>query len=91
MSPGLDAVEEAVRERASAAWFFPCRSMGIELGSAPSGNNVLLGALCASGLLPFGFEALEAGIRAFLPPKVVDVNLKAAARGREILAASRLF
>lgn len=91
VSPGLDVVEEAVRERASAAWFFPCRSMGIELGSAPSGNNVLLGALCASGLLPFGFEALEAGIRAFLPPKVVDVNLKAAARGREILAASRLF
>ena len=45
----------------------------------------------SSGLLPFGFEAFEEGIRAFLPPKVVDVNLKAAARGREILAASRLF
>ena len=65
--------------------------MGIELGSAQCGNNILLGALCASGLLPFGFEALEEGIRTFMPAKLVDVNLKAAERGREILASSRLF
>ncbi|MFR4119875.1 MAG: indolepyruvate oxidoreductase subunit beta [Bilophila wadsworthia] len=78
-------------DRASSAWFLPCRSMGIELGSAQCGNNILLGALCASGLLPFGFEALEEGIRTFMPAKLVDVNLKAAERGREILASSRLF
>ena len=90
-APGLDAVEQAVRDRASSAWFLPCRSMGIELGSAQCGNNILLGALCASGLLPFGFEALEEGIRTFMPAKLVDVNLKAAERGREILASSRLF
>ena len=60
VAPGLDAVEQAVRDRASSAWFLPCRSMGIELGSAQCGNNILLGALCASGLLPFGFEAISA-------------------------------
>ena len=75
----------------SAGRFLPCRSMGIELGSAQCGNNILLGALCASGLLPFGFEALEEGIRTFMPAKLVDVNIKAAGRGREILASSRLF
>ena len=91
VAPGLDAVEQAVRDRASSAWFLPCRSMGIELGSAQCGNNILLGALCVSGLLPFGFEALEEGIRTFMPAKLVDVNLKAAERGREILASSRLF
>ena len=91
VAPGLDAVEQAVRDRASSAWFLPCRSMGIELGSAQCGNNILLGVLCASGLLPFGFEALEEGIRMFMPAKLVDVNLKAAERGREILASSRLF
>ena len=81
VAPGLDAVEQAVRDRASSAWFLPCRSMGIELGSAQCGNNIL----------PFGFEALEEGIRTFMPAKLVDVNLKAAERGREILASSRLF
>ena len=90
-APKLDDVQQAVRDHASAAWFFPCRSMGIELGAAQSGNNILLGALCSSGLLPFGFEALEEGIRAFLPAKLVELNLKAARRGREILDASRLF
>mgnify|MGYP000131603697 FL=1 len=69
----------------------PLPQHGIELGSAQCGNNILLGALCASGLLPFGFEALEEGIRTFMPAKLVDVNLKAAERGREILASSRLF
>ena len=88
---GFEPLEQAVRDRASSAWFLPCRSMGIELGSAQCGNNILLGALCASGLLPFGFEALEEGIRTFMPAKLVDVNLKAAERGREILASSRLF
>lgn len=42
VAPGLDAVEQAVRDRASSAWFLPCRSMGIELGSAQCGNNILL-------------------------------------------------
>lgn len=41
VAPGLDAVEQAVRDRASSAWFLPCRSMGIELGSAQCGNNIL--------------------------------------------------
>ena len=49
-APGLDAVERAVRDHASSAWFLPCRSMGIELGSAQCGNNILLPASCPSGL-----------------------------------------
>lgn len=88
--PALDEVKALVRKSASAAWFFPCRELGIELGAVQSGNNVLLGALCASGLLPFGFEALEQGIRSFLPPKLVDGNIKAALRGREMLDAARI-
>ncbi|MEG2140720.1 MAG: 2-oxoacid:acceptor oxidoreductase family protein, partial [Bilophila sp.] len=47
--PTLEAVQNIVRKSASEAWFFPCRKLGIELGTAQSGNNVLLGALCASG------------------------------------------
>ena len=35
VAPGLDAVEQAVRDRASSAWFLPCRSMGIELRFRP--------------------------------------------------------
>ena len=89
-APTLAEIQQKTREAASAAWFIPCRTVGIELGTAQSGNNVLLGALCASGLLPFDFEALTAGIRAFLPKKLVDTNLLAAERGRELLASTKL-
>ncbi len=68
VAPGLDAVEQAVRDRASSAWFLPCRSMGIELGSAQCGNNILLGALCASGLLPSGSKRWRKAFVRSCPP-----------------------
>lgn len=89
--PDFTFIKQNIEQRASKAWFFPCRALGIELGSPQSGNNVLLGALCASGLLPFGIEALKAGIRKFLPPQMVEVNLKAAARGGELFEKNMSF
>ena len=43
--------------------FLPCRTLGRQAGSVQSGNTVLLGAVCASGLLPFGPDALAAAIK----------------------------
>jgi len=85
-APEESVIRDRVLARASFACFLPCRSIGVEIGSPQSGNNVLLGALCASGLLPFGFDALERGIRSFLPARLVEVNLKAAHIGKERLA-----
>ena len=82
--PDLSAIREAVRAVASRAWFLPIRGLGA--GSPQSGNSALLGALCASGLLPFGLDALTEAIRAYLPPKLVPFNLAAAARGAEATA-----
>jgi indolepyruvate ferredoxin oxidoreductase, subunit iorB (EC 1.2.7.8) len=66
---------------AEKAWFVACRECGIKAGSVQSGNTALLAALCASGLLPFGVDALRQGISKFLPPKLVDVNLAALEQG----------
>ena len=85
-APEESVIRDRVLARASFACFLPCRSIGVEIGSPQSGNNVLLGALCASGLLPFGFDALERGIRSFLPTRLVEINLKAAHLGKERLA-----
>lgn len=81
--PELRDIEAAVRERASRAWFLPCRELGLKAGSSQSGNTALLGAACAVGVLPFGADALEAAVRKFLPPKLVGVNLKALRFGVE--------
>ncbi len=75
--PPLDSIKSAITAKCADAIFMPCRSLGLEAGSLQAGNTTLLGALCSAGMLPFGADAIESGIRKFLAPKIVDVNIKA--------------
>lgn len=84
--PGLDCVREKVAAYAGEAWFLPCRSLGREAGSVQSGGTALLGAACASGLLPLSFDDLAKAIKRHLPSKLQAANLKAAELGRTALA-----
>ena len=79
--PDPDALRATVRAVAQDAVFLPCRSLGSEAGSMQSGNSALLGAVCAAGVLPFGMDVLEAGIKTHLPAKIADVNLQAVRLG----------
>lgn len=56
-----------------------------EVGSPRSTNVVLVGAL--STALPFEVSEWEDAIRRRVPPKTVEANLKAFARGREAVSA----
>lgn len=84
--PGLDCVREKVAAYAGEAWFLPCRSLGREAGSVQSGGTALLGAACASGLLPLSFDDLAKAIKRHLPDRLQAANLKAAELGRTALA-----
>ncbi len=75
--PDLESIKKAILNKTKNAHFIACRSLGLEAGSVQSGNTVLLGAVCAAKLLPFGADAIEAGIRKYLPPKIVDSNIAA--------------
>lgn len=75
--PDINMIQEKTRAVASKAWFLPCRELGIQAGSIQSGNLCLLAAMCATGLAPFGPDALKDGVRKFMAPKLVDMNLKA--------------
>lgn len=75
--PDMEDIKAKAQAAASQCWFLPCRELGAKAGSVQSGNTVLLGALCATGLVPFGPDALEAAIRKHLPAKLVDTNLQA--------------
>lgn len=84
-------IEEIKKEAASAAQschFIPCRELGLQAGSAMNGNSALLGALCASGNLPFGLAELENAIEELLPPKIKEANLNAARLGSEYFLKS---
>ena len=75
--PDIEGIKDTVRKAAGKAWFLPIQTLGREAGAVQSGNTAMLGALCAAGLLPFGPEALRESVRKHLPPKVVEVNLRA--------------
>ena len=49
-----------------------------------AGNTVLLAAVCASGILPFGVDVFEDALKRFLPPKLQVANLKALELGRKV-------
>lgn len=87
--PDLAAIREAVASVAATACFLPCRTLALEAGAVQCEGTVLLGALCASGLIPVGPEALDAAIRTHLAEKIQAVNLKAAALGRAAFARGR--
>ncbi len=84
--PPLDEIKTAINAVAAKSWFVACRECGLSAGSVQSGNTALLAAVCASGLLPFGVDALRQGIRKFLPPKLVEVNLAALEQGIAAIA-----
>ena len=83
--PAMSRIKACVCEVAGQCHFIPCRELGIQAGSVQSGNTVLLSAVCASGVLPFGVDALEAAIKKFLPPKLQEVNLHALELGKNAL------
>jgi indolepyruvate ferredoxin oxidoreductase beta subunit len=85
--PSLDEVKAQVAACTDRAYFMPSQTLGLEAGAVQSGNIALLGALCATGVLPFGPEALEATIKANLPAKIQAVNLKALELGVAALDA----
>jgi indolepyruvate ferredoxin oxidoreductase beta subunit len=79
--PDPEELRAKVRAVAKDALFLPCQKLGTEAGSLRSGNSALLGAVCAAGVLPFGLDALEAGIKKHLPAKIAEANLAAARLG----------
>lgn len=81
--PAIEHIKESVANVTEKYWFLPLVDLGHKSGAMQSGNTAMLGALCASGLLPFGPEALRESVRKYMPPKVVDVNLRALEFGVE--------
>jgi indolepyruvate ferredoxin oxidoreductase beta subunit len=86
--PEMERIRAKVEGCAAKSWFLPCRTLGLQAGSVQAGNSVLLGAACATGLLPFGPDALEAAIRVHLAPKLMDMNLRAVELGVRAVASA---
>lgn len=83
--PPISYIKTEVAKISAMSWFLPCLDIGWEGGAVQSGNTALLGALCASGLLPFGHNELESAIRNHLPAKIQASNLYAFEKGASFI------
>ena len=84
---GLAKMPEGIHESLTqiGATVIDAGAIAREVGSPRSTNVVLVGAL--STQLPFSVEEWEDAIRRRVPPKTVEANLAAFARGREAAGA----
>lgn len=76
-----DELAEAAAARGVRLVLIDAEELAREAGSARAVNVVLLGA--ASLALPFSLDAWERGLAAAVPARILDVNRRAFALGRE--------
>ncbi len=84
--PDMDALRAALEAR-GATRYLDATALAREAGNPRTASVVMVGAAWAHGALPLDREALETAIRLTVPPKTVDVNLKALELGRQAMAA----
>jgi indolepyruvate ferredoxin oxidoreductase beta subunit len=80
--PTLDEIETELKRVTQNVLMVPAQDDARELGVSRTMNMILIGALTAnSDVLPISKEQVIDGMKAILPPKYIDVNLKAFEKG----------
>ena len=88
VAAGKAALPSGLRQtlEAAGAFLVPADALAREAGNAKASNVALLGAL--SAFLGFPVEAWQQAIEGRVPPRTVEVNLKALKAGRSVIAAA---
>lgn len=81
--PDEETLDKALQAATPNVYRIPGLDMAQELGNARVLNVVLMGTL--SALLPVGPEVWESVLRERVPPRFLDLNLRAFRQGREWL------
>jgi indolepyruvate ferredoxin oxidoreductase beta subunit len=79
--PEVSEVIAMIRELSSKVWVINATEIALELGDPVFSNMAMLGALCATGMLPIDRQGFDAAIRELLPPHRLSENLNAFDRG----------
>jgi indolepyruvate ferredoxin oxidoreductase beta subunit len=79
--PEVSEVIAMIRELSSKVWVINATEIALELGDPVFSNMAMLGALCATGMLPMDRQGFEAAIGELLPPHRLSENLNAFDRG----------
>jgi indolepyruvate ferredoxin oxidoreductase beta subunit len=84
--PSIEQIEKAVEKLGGRMMKLDATKLAQEAGNVKAANTVMLGALTATGKLPFSAEALKEAVRENVPPKTIDANLRAFELGYKTLS-----
>jgi indolepyruvate ferredoxin oxidoreductase, beta subunit len=85
--PSVDAIEGELRRHFDSVFMLDVPKILREVGNPRTANIVQLG--CLSAFLPWPEEVWLETLKENLPPKILEVNLKAFGKGREAGLAAR--
>lgn len=83
--PEVSKVISKIKELSRRVWTLNATAVALEMGDPIFSNIVMLGALCAIGALPIHRQGFESIIRDLLPSRLLEENLKAFDKGREVV------
>jgi indolepyruvate ferredoxin oxidoreductase, beta subunit len=81
--PALEEITGALAKIGKGVVTLDANQLASEAGNAKTLSVVMLGAVTASGLLPFSEEVMLAAIKDRVPAKTLDVNLQAFELGKK--------
>jgi len=83
--PEVSKVISKIKELSKRVWTLNATEIALEMGDPIFSNIVMLGALCAIDVLPIHGQGFETIIRDLLPSRLLEENLKAFDKGREVV------
>ncbi|MBN1532837.1 MAG: indolepyruvate oxidoreductase subunit beta, partial [Spirochaetes bacterium] len=89
--PSMEKIKDSLSQLTGWSRFLNATEEALILGSPILGNVIMIGALSAMDVLPFGREDFQAVIAENLSADKVDINMKAFDRGAELLSAAEVY
>ena len=83
--PEVSEVVAKIKELSRRVWTLNATEVALEMGDPIFSNIIMLGALCATEVLPIHRQGFELVITDLLPSRTLDENMKAFDQGREVV------
>ena len=83
--PEVSKVISKIKELSKRVWTLNATEIALEMGDPIFSNIVMLGALCAIHVVPIHRQGFETIIRDLLPSRLLEENVKAFDKGREVV------
>ncbi len=83
--PEVSNIVDRIGDLSRRVWTLNATEIALEMGDPIFSNMVMLGALCATGSMPFDGRDFERAVEGLLPGVGLDKNIAAFDRGKEAI------